>query len=119
MDGRIAVFQLQDYAPNRRWIGVRRAPTMWGILIDQAPHAVLDKATRFITDGRPSDIRLAAPVGHPCSEQNNRPNNLVIMLDGIDESKLELVEIVTGKTVQAMNPPTTSNAQWRVFYDSL
>jgi len=65
-----------------------------GPLVDQTQHSLEDKALGFFANMSPFKVGLTTALGDRFRVQYNGPDNLIIVLNGVDEFEPELREFL-------------------------
>jgi len=90
MDGRIQVLEIQDVAGDGFRIADLFGIGRGGALVHQAQHAFRDELPGLFAHRCARHFCFVATVGHRLREQDNRPDDFIIVLDWICEAQLEL-----------------------------
>jgi hypothetical protein len=88
VDGGIELFQVDDVASDSFGIDRLLRVSGLGALILQSGHPAQDKAAGFIAHHRPLHSGLTTAPGRRFAKQDDRSDNLVIALSGIDKVQL-------------------------------
>src|SRR5579872_3305410 len=94
VDGRIELLGVQEIAGDTLWEGVRLAPRVTGPLIGQTEHPFHQEAARLVPDSAAVEPCLDRALGQRLGVEHDFADDLVVVLDGIGEQELELLEIV-------------------------
>ena len=73
---------------------MRFAARRRGALVSQSQHAVLDKAARPVAYGGAIDAGFVASFTDTFGEEHNWSDGFVVMLAGIREEQLDLLEVI-------------------------
>jgi hypothetical protein len=93
-DRRIDLFEIEDVAGYRWRKVVGLASSLAGTLIDEAKHALLDKAPGFVPQDRPFNPDRVSASDNGLGAKHDRADGFVVVLHAIHKRELELMEIV-------------------------
>jgi hypothetical protein len=94
VDGGIELFQVDDVAGNGFGIDGLLRLSVLGALILETGHTAQDKASGFIPDDGALHPGLTTALGRRFTQQDNRSDNLIIALRGVDKLQLKASKLL-------------------------